>query len=59
MSILDSKSNLIEVRTTKVMNVWSSGGICIVNIVFSPVAFCFLYKTKDLTAPLLSPIFLS
>jgi hypothetical protein len=31
-------------------NVWSSGGICRVNIFFNPVA-CFLYKAKDLSAP--------
>jgi hypothetical protein len=31
--------------------VWSSGGIC-KYIFFNPVACCFLYKAKDLSAPL-------
>jgi hypothetical protein len=35
----------------------AQGGICRVNsFFFNPVACCFLYKAKDLSAPLISPI---
>jgi hypothetical protein len=37
------------------ISVWSSGGICRVNtFFFDPVASCFLYKAKDLSAPLVT-----
>jgi hypothetical protein len=32
------------------------GGICRVNTFFNPVTCCFLYKAKDLSAPLVSSL---
>jgi hypothetical protein len=39
-----------EVRTTKSQVCGAQGGICRVNTFFNPVACCFLYKAKDLSA---------